>query len=81
MDHTKAPTPDTGIDSHIPIPKRRRGGGSEYNFRDMKIGDSILLRTSGFGLATHWKAATGFTFQSAIRPEDGGRRRRVWRIA
>ena len=78
----KIPTPDTGIDKGIPIPPRRRGSNQgEYNFRDMEVGDSILLRGRGFGMCVVWKAATGFTFQSTIRPEDGGKRRRVWRIA
>jgi hypothetical protein len=53
---------------------------TKYPFRDMQIGDSILLLTKSPNVVSYWRRATKFKFFASVRPEDGGDRCRVWRI-
>jgi hypothetical protein len=74
------------IEKGIPLPKPRL---SEITlpFRDMEVGDSILLpkratsSTKCGGIAHAWGKKTGFKFATRNVQVDGLPRVRVWRIA
>lgn len=63
---------DIRIDRGIPIPMRQN---ARYPFREMRVGDSILLTGNSAGLTGQWARSTGWKFTT--RKVEGGVR--VWR--
>lgn len=70
------------IEKGVPLPPKRTGrpGMETYPFREMKVGDSILLRTKTSAVQVTWAKATGWKFTVRRLPEDGGKAR-IWRVA
>lgn len=68
------------IEKGVPIPTHNGGASPKYPFREMEVGDSILLlskdKAKYTGLANGWARSTGWKFSS--RFVEGGRR--IWRI-